>query len=750
MTKRSCLLRALPFHSALACFLSVLIVAFISLTPALANEAKTNILFISNAHKDLPWEKEMETGLKTRFRAVAPNVQVFFEYLDLGRFSNSRRLDVFQTYLNLKYASKQVALILSEGPGAGTYLNARPDLLPASKRLYIQRSLALDSVRSIPIGLDLAGAISEMERLVAPKTVFVVGDAKSLGQKARVEAFQAALKGLTVGFQVEYLTDVPTNALLKKVSQLPAESAIFYLLTFSDEQGNPTSPYEVAVEISRTANAPVFSHWGTLMGSGVLGGYLLSGERVGQIAADAALATIQDKPLPEVGSQPFGVYYDWRQLERWGIDKDNLPDGAELLYYEPPLIEKYTWQVVGVTVGFMALSVLSFFLIIVNAQRRQAVASLEKERSLLTLRVDERTADLQESERKYRTMFEASRVGFALCKMDGQLVECNQAYLDLIGYTQTEAQNLTYWDLTPRSFEKQELQQLKSMEETGSYGPYEKLYIHKDGHEVPVLLNGTKLKGADGEDYIWSIVQDITERARLEKSKSEFVSTVSHELRTPLTSIRGALGLVMGGVVGELEGPSKELLTIANSNAEQLASLIDDILDFEKLQSETMEFHMERFDLSELVRKGIEINKSYAEQFDVQFKMGEVAPKLEVIGDKIRINQVLANLLSNAAKFSPTGEMVDVSVRQDGDWANVCVRDYGLGIAEVFQEHIFERFAQEDGSDVRTKGGTGLGLSICKTIMERHEGEISYETEIGKGTAFHFRLRLAEDEERAA
>lgn len=86
MTKRSCLLRALPFHSALACFLSVLIVAFISLTPALANEAKTNILFISNAHKDLPWEKEMETGLKTRFRAVAPNVQVFSNISILDAF----------------------------------------------------------------------------------------------------------------------------------------------------------------------------------------------------------------------------------------------------------------------------------------------------------------------------------------------------------------------------------------------------------------------------------------------------------------------------------------------------------------------------------------------------------------------------------------------------------------------------------------------------------------------------------------
>ncbi|MFQ5685498.1 MAG: response regulator [Candidatus Scalindua sp.] len=124
---------------------------------------------------------------------------------------------------------------------------------------------------------------------------------------------------------------------------------------------------------------------------------------------------------------------------------------------------------------------------------------------------------LRESEEKYRAMFETSNVGMTLCKMDGSLLECNQAYLDIIGYTNEEALQLTYWDVTPTEFKEEEARQLRSLEETGRYGPYEKEYIRKDSKRIPVLLNGAIVNGADGNDYIWSIVQDITERKQSER-----------------------------------------------------------------------------------------------------------------------------------------------------------------------------------------------------------------------------------------
>ena len=128
---------------------------------------------------------------------------------------------------------------------------------------------------------------------------------------------------------------------------------------------------------------------------------------------------------------------------------------------------------------------------------------------------------LRESEGKFRAMFETSVSGMALCEMDGTLVQVNQAYLDMIGYTRKEALKLTYWDLTPKDYAKDEEKQLRSMERSGSYGPYEKEYIHKTRRRIPVLLNGAIVVGADGKKRIWSVVMDISERKKVEKALRE-------------------------------------------------------------------------------------------------------------------------------------------------------------------------------------------------------------------------------------
>lgn len=128
---------------------------------------------------------------------------------------------------------------------------------------------------------------------------------------------------------------------------------------------------------------------------------------------------------------------------------------------------------------------------------------------------------LRQSEERYRAMFESSRVGMALCDLQGKLLDVNQGYLDIIGYTAAEAQALTYWDITPREYEKDEARQLESLHSTGRYGPYEKEYIHKDGSRIPVVLNGTLIQDATGNDLIWSVVQDITDRKQSERQVIE-------------------------------------------------------------------------------------------------------------------------------------------------------------------------------------------------------------------------------------
>lgn len=178
---------------------------------------------------------------------------------------------------------------------------------------------------------------------------------------------------------------------------------------------------------------------------------------------------------------------------------------------------------------------------------------------------------LRSSEEKYRVMFETSQVGMALCKMDGTLIDVNKGYLDIIGYSKEETLELSYWDITPRSYETEEIKQLQLLKDTGQYGPYEKEYIYKDGHTVPVLLNGSLIKGEDNIDYIWSIVHDITE---LKKAGEKLNFQASHDDLTGLINRR------------EFENRAERLLsTIVQNNNEHALCFMD--LDQFKVVNDT-------------------------------------------------------------------------------------------------------------------------------------------------------------------
>jgi PAS domain S-box-containing protein len=272
-------------------------------------------------------------------------------------------------------------------------------------------------------------------------------------------------------------------------------------------------------------------------------------------------------------------------------------------------------------------------------------------------------------------------------------------------------------------------------------------YVRRDGTRFPVQLAVTALKDASGKinGFLGTAI-DLTERRLAEKLKNEFVSTVSHELRTPLTSIRGALSLVLGKAGKDLSEKARRLLEMAERNSERLTHLINDLLDLEKLEGGRLDFDLKGLDLVGLARRAVEDNEAFARRHDVRLELRHLVPSALVRGDEHRLLQVFANLISNAAKFSPAGGEVVVSVEAvPGGRARASVRDRGPGIPEHFRASIFQRFAQADSSDSREKGGTGLGLSITKAIVERLDGRIGYETWPGGGTVFHFDLPLLEE-----
>ncbi len=249
------------------------------------------------------------------------------------------------------------------------------------------------------------------------------------------------------------------------------------------------------------------------------------------------------------------------------------------------------------------------------------------------------------------------------------------------------------------------------------------------------------------EGILYAVARDVTEAKRLEaerrqveRMKNEFVSTVSHELRTPLTSIRGALGLLSGGMAGPLPDAAAEMIGIAHRNSERLIRLVGDILDLEKMESGALDFHLEPVELGPLLLQSAEAHQGYAEEYGVRVETVLEAPGAHAVVDADRLLQVLANLLSNALKFSPRGQAVTLTLERAGQALRVSVKDRGPGIPEAFQARLFQRFAQADASDSRRRGGTGLGLSIARALVERMGGTLGFTTAEGVGTTFWFEL----------
>ena len=263
--------------------------------------------------------------------------------------------------------------------------------------------------------------------------------------------------------------------------------------------------------------------------------------------------------------------------------------------------------------------------------------------------------------------------------------------------------------------------------------------VRKNGENFPSEITLSRMYLAKQNVFV-CIIRDITERKKVEKLKNEFVSVVSHELRTPLTSIRGSLGLLLGGTVGDYTEKARKLLNIANSNCDRLLLLINDILDIEKIEAGKMDFHLSDVDLVELIKDCVEANKMYAEKFAVKINLVQHDSDVVVYADPGRLMQVITNLISNAVKFTSPNGNVDVSVIQRGEVVRVTVTDYGPGVPENFRATIFQKFSQADSSSARDQSGTGLGLSISKAIIEKFGGTISFTSVPDKETIFYFDL----------
>ena len=349
---------------------------------------------------------------------------------------------------------------------------------------------------------------------------------------------------------------------------------------------------------------------------------------------------------------------------------------------------------------------------------------------------------LREREASFRQIVENASDLIYRTDREGRFVYANPTARRLVGYDMDELRGMSWRDLVrPDHLEDVEAFYEEQVRSRTPSSRLELPLMSRSGQEVWVeqhvhlLFRDDRLEGAQ------AVARDVTGRREIDRMKNEFVSVVSHELRTPLTSIRGALGLLAGGVLGELPEKGRRMVEVASQNTDRLVRLINDILDLERLESGRTEFEPRTEDARTLVTEAVEAMEGMATEAGVELRTDLPGDATPVWADRDRIVQTLTNLVSNAVKFSEEGAAVTVRVSEAGPkGARFEVEDRGRGIPADKIGLIFERFQQVDASDSREKGGTGLGLAICKSIVEAHGGEIAVASEPGEGTTFSFTI----------
>ncbi|WP_114572000.1 PAS domain S-box protein [Exiguobacterium flavidum] len=351
-----------------------------------------------------------------------------------------------------------------------------------------------------------------------------------------------------------------------------------------------------------------------------------------------------------------------------------------------------------------------------------------------------------------QSILQASNEGFLLTEEDGSFIFMNiraRKLLDIPGIAPSKIQErislIPHIDAQTKHFMLEEVEGLlagRIHEVSFRFAiqrPNETTDLYYELYGTPV----TKEKSRIGKHGFLFAFRDRTEEEKMDQVKNELVSTVSHELRTPLSSILGYMELLLHRQVSPEK--TRRYIETVHNEANRLTSLLNDFLDIQRMEDGRQQYEFEEFSLHDLV---IETVETFSETARHTISLHSEDDPLFIQADRNKIKQVLINLMSNAIKYSPHANQVDLTLTRQEDHAVIEVKDYGIGIPHNSFDKLFTKFYRVDNSDVRKIGGTGLGLAICKEIIESHGGSISVESEVGKGSLFSVMLELHPRKER--
>ena len=351
---------------------------------------------------------------------------------------------------------------------------------------------------------------------------------------------------------------------------------------------------------------------------------------------------------------------------------------------------------------------------------------------------------------KLRRLVDANIIGITFADLE-KIYEANDAFLSLVGYSRAdlEAGRLRWREMTPPESKAADDVAVAQLLERGLCKPFQKEYFRKNGTRVPVLM-GIATLDPKVPTFVCYVV-DLSEQKRAEeglrqaaRQKDEFLATLAHELRNPLAPLRNALAIMH--ISTDDPARFQDMREIMERQLDQLVRLVDDLLDISRITVGKIELRKDRVDLADMLQSAVETSRPAIDAAKHQLQLTYPPHSLYVVGDSLRLSQVIANLLNNSAKYTSPGGRIELTAERDGAQAVLRVRDNGIGIPPEVLPHVFDMFMQIDKHAKHSQGGLGIGLMLVRRLVHMHGGGVDAHSDgTGRGSEFTVRLPLAAD-----
>jgi len=357
--------------------------------------------------------------------------------------------------------------------------------------------------------------------------------------------------------------------------------------------------------------------------------------------------------------------------------------------------------------------------------------------------LDQTNIALKQSEQKIETILSSAGEGIVELSPHGAITYVNPGAMSMTGCEKRELLGQLFASVLTQESGPQFAEQMQKHAEVDRWS-CELMMRRKIGDPYWVRVSANTIRDSDWKPLgLVLVTTDIMHLKELDRMKTEFVSMVSHELRTPLTSIKGYVSMLREGELGEMTPEQNEFLDITLANADRLVDLINDLLDISRIESGRLRLSLSEFDFGDVIKAVRSEMRAMGETKRINTVVEGYAEPVRVRADRDRVVQILANLLSNAYKYSLEGTTVRIRTHVDQRFARIQVVDQGMGLSEQDQAKLFTKFFRTEAAKQRGISGTGLGLSISRQLVEMQGGEMSVRSEIGAGSTFAFTLPLA-------